>query len=125
VRISDVQEVVAQAIKSRRWITDQQFWKELGHRLRGERSPTATVIEGRASQLQILCGFGDRSISFTAAPPHVTGRIGIVQPGLGQQAFFDLLAAGASVPAKQVRDLLAVFHDSVAQVAEQLVVCSA
>jgi hypothetical protein len=123
VRVSDFQEVTAQAIKSRRWITDPSFWLALGRRLDGSESPIATVIEGRPEQLKILCGLGDRDISFAARRPVVVGRVVIVQPGLSLEKLISELFRRVTA-AKQVRDLLAVFHDSVSQVGDTVVLCS-
>lgn len=124
VRVTDLQEVIAQAIKSRRWITDPEFWEELDRRLTGVRSPAATLVEGRLSALRILCGHGDRSVAFNKTRPVVTGRIGIVQPGLSLAALSTALLSRSSLSAKQSRDLLAVFHDSASQICETQVICS-
>jgi hypothetical protein len=125
VRVGDLQEVVAQGIKSRRWITDPGFWAELGKRLTGQASPKATVQDGSLEQLLVLCGQAGRAenLSFTRTRPVVRGTIAIVQPGLS----YSKLRAGLDdeqLSAVQIRDLLAVFHDSVSQVASTLMVCS-
>lgn len=125
VRVTDLQEVVAQAIKSRRWITDTEFWSELGKRLTGKASPKATVRHGRLSQLLILCGQLDRAeaLSFTRARPMVNGTVAVAQPGLSYRQWRTQLD-GDELSAVQIRDLLAVFHDSVSQVATAAILCS-
>lgn len=129
VRVTDLQEVVAQAIKSRRWITDVGLWEQLGARMSGRASPRATVIDGNPALLEVLCGENstwDR-LSFRRTRPIVTGHVGIAQPGLSRQLLEEELgrvAPGQS--AVQARDLLAVFHDSVSLVAPSItVLCSA
>lgn len=125
VRVTDLQEVIAQAIKSRRWITDPGFWSELGKRLTGQASPKATVQYGRREQLLVLCGQSDRAenLSFTRSRPLVRGMIAIVQPGLSYRELRSHLDK-EKLTAVQVRDLLAVFHDSVSQVAKPIMLCS-
>lgn len=124
-RVTDMQEVVAQAIKSRRWMTDVGFWKELGAHLKGRANPPLAVIEGSSRLLSVLCGeeFRRARWSFTERRPLVTGTVGIVQPGLSCKTF-ETRVAGGDLSAIQVRDLLAVFHDSVHQVANAVTVCS-
>jgi superfamily II DNA or RNA helicase len=125
VRVTDLQEVVAQAIKSRRWITDPAFWSELGNRLTGHSTPTADVRDGTARQLLVLCGQAERAegLSFTRSRPVVTGTVAIVQPGLSYRQLRSDLDDDA-LSAVQIRDLLAVFHDSVSQVASPAILCS-
>ncbi|MFC3484424.1 DEAD/DEAH box helicase [Amycolatopsis roodepoortensis] len=125
VRVVDLQEVVAQAIKSRRWITDPSFWGELGKRLTGQAAPKATVCDGSRKQLLVLCGQAGRAenLSFTRTRPVVRGTIAIVQPGLSLGKLRTKLD-DEGLSAIQVRDLLAVFADSVSQVATTTVLCS-
>ncbi|MDX8141534.1 DEAD/DEAH box helicase family protein [Lentzea sp. BCCO 10_0061] len=125
VRVIDLQEVVAQAIKSRRWITDPGFWTELGKRLTGASKPKATVVHGRISQLLVICGAADRAdhLSFARSRPLVQGTVAIVQPGLSYKKHRAQLTA-EKLSAVQVRDLLTVFHDSVLQVARPVMLCS-
>lgn len=127
VRVTDLEEVVAQAIKSRRWITDVGFWEELGARLNGRARPQLKIVEGHVRLLNVLCGEIDRweRLSLRRSRPVVTGRIMIVQPGLKRSALEQELAlATPSLAAMQSRDLLAVFHDSVSRVADVGVICS-
>lgn len=125
VRVKDLQEVVAQAIKSRRWITDPGFWEELGKRLTGQAAPKATVVHGSVEQLNILCGQSGRgeNLAFTRSRPVVQGTVAIVQPGLSYRKLRNELDE-EHLSAVQIRDLLAVFHDSVSQVASTIVLCS-
>lgn len=125
VRVTDLQEIVAQAIKSRRWITDPAFWLELGNRLTGQSSPKASVREGTPLPLLVLCGQAERAegLSFTRTRPVVTGTVAIAQPGLSYRQLRSDLDDDA-LSAVQIRDLLAVFHDSVSQVASPIILCS-
>jgi hypothetical protein len=125
VRVTDIQEVVAQAIKSRRWITDPGFWTELGKRLTGKSSPKATVQHGLKRQLLVLCGQAGRAenISFTRTRPVVRGTVAIVQPGLSYRKLRSELDDD-KLSAVQIRDLLAVFHDSVSQISSPVMLCS-
>lgn len=125
VRVTDLQEVVAQAIKSRRWITDPAFWDELGNRLTGRSPSKANVRDGARLPLLVLCGQAERAdrLSFTRSRPVVTGTVAIAQPGLSYRQLRTDLDDDA-LSAVQVRDLLAVFHDSVSQVASPTLLCS-
>ncbi|MBM7770060.1 superfamily II DNA or RNA helicase [Actinokineospora baliensis] len=125
VRVMDLQEVVAQAIKSRRWVTDPGFWNELGKRLTGASKPKATVVHGRRSQLLVVCGVAGRaeSLSLARSRPLVQGTVAIVQPGLSCKKLRAHLDS-ENLSAMQVRDLLSVFHDSVLQVARPVMLCS-
>lgn len=124
----DLQEVIAQAIKSRRWITDAGFWEELGARITGRSSPRATVSDGSERLLLALCGETARwkSVSLGQSRPIVTGRIAIVQPGLSKSAIeSELVKATPNQSAVQSLELLTVLHDSVSIVAPTVtVLCS-
>ena len=128
VRVTDFQEAVAQAIKSRRWITDLRLWSELGARLAGQSSPRAHVVEGNHRLLEALCGRDSRwrRLALSTRQTIVRGEISIAQPGLSQQTFEDALEAGPPLATLQTRDLLAVLHDSVSQVSPRVtILCSA
>lgn len=116
VRVTDVEEVTAQAIKSRRWLTDIAFWDQLGRRLDGQASPIAEVLEGSPRLLRVLCGREKRfrHLALTHRVPLTTGEIVIVQPGVGAGALREQWVS-EPVPqtAAQVRELLQVFNDSV------------
>lgn len=118
VRTPDLQEVIAQAIKSRRWITEVGFWKELGARLNGRSQPVARLVEGDGPLLKVLCGENARwsRVSYPERRPLVTGHIYVVQPGLSVRG----LTADLAVPtqsAAQCRELLVALHDCVSRVA--------
>jgi superfamily II DNA or RNA helicase len=129
VRVTDLQEAIAQAIKSRRWITDTRLWEELGARLNGRSSPRARLVEGSRLILDVLCGDSPRwsGLSFRQRKPIVAGSIGIVQPGLSRrQLEAGVHSAQPDLSVTQTRDLLAVLHDSVSVVANTVaVICSA
>ncbi|WP_226350318.1 hypothetical protein [Pseudonocardia sp. ICBG601] len=124
VRVKDLEVVVAQAIKSRRWMTDAGFWQELLMRIDG-KAPRATLVAGGEFPLRILCGAEDRHFprNFSRTRPRVRGKISIFQPGLGRESLEERMTTG-ELSAVQVRDLLAVFHDTVSTVAVASVWCS-
>ncbi|WP_133799473.1 DEAD/DEAH box helicase [Kribbella caucasensis] len=125
VRVSEMQVVVAQAIKSRRWLTDLSLWEEMGKRLTGEASPRLTIIEGSERLLRVLLGINPahRSWALNQNTRLVRGEVVIVQPGLSWAALQNRLGH-ADLSAQQVRDLLAVFDDAVGQRGGTTVVCS-
>jgi superfamily II DNA or RNA helicase len=129
VRVTDLQEVITQAIKSRRWITDTRIWEELGARIAGRASPAASVVDGNGELLRVLCGESERwaDLSLRRRPPIVSGHIAIAQPGLSISGLeSDLAKAAPSQSAIQSQDLLTVLHDSVSLVAPTVtVLCSA
>jgi hypothetical protein len=91
-RINEMQVVVAQAIRSRRWFTSLNLWPELAQRLNGERRPEAIIQEGSddTTRLRELLGLAeapdDDFISWIQRPPLVRGEIAVVQPGLSREA---------------------------------------
>jgi hypothetical protein len=121
VRVTDLEEAIAQAMKSRRWMTDPEFWRELGKRLVGKRHPLARIVEGNRRVLLVLCGESERwnSLAFTHRRPIVRGEIWVAQPGLSRRQFIkEFSSAPQTLGANQVRELLAIFHDSVANVTQ-------
>jgi hypothetical protein len=128
VRVTDLQEVIAQAIKSRRWLTDVGFWKLLGDRLSRRSAPHAVVVEGNSKLLDVLCGNNERwaNLSFQQRRPIVVGQVGIAQPGLARAVLQEELDKQIpSISAVQSCHLLSVFHDSVSMVARTVtVLCS-
>jgi len=128
VRIGDLQVLLAQAIKSRRWATDRGLWAEFGARLAGEKTPKLTIIEGREVLLKVLCGQLPEHprYSFAKYTPHVNCTIGIVQPGLSMSKLKQELELDP-VPqsAQQVSELLTVWHDAVATTSMLTVIASA
>jgi hypothetical protein len=113
-RVDDLQVVTQQAVKSRRHITDRDFWKRLGRRLDGQESPAIHVISGDVDKLKAICGLdADRSAeSLAEHPPTMEARVVIVQPGLSQSILVSKLSAGDQ-SASQIREFLTVLHNSV------------
>jgi len=128
VRVTDLENVVAQAIKSRRWITDRRLWGELAARIRGDASPKALLLEGSARALDVLLGEYPRwqKLALDRKSPRVQAEIGIAQPGLSRGKILSALATlspGAS--AVQIQQLLTVWQDSLNPIApHSLVLCS-
>ncbi|MBA4179666.1 MAG: helicase [Anaerolinea sp.] len=117
VRIEDVQVVVAQALRSRRWFTDSRLWAELCARLVGESSPRATLVDGSDDprRLLVYLGYdphngGRRRHSWRRRTPIILSEVGIVQPGLsGSQHASQLAQRTAS--ALGVQELIELFAD--------------
>lgn len=127
VRIKDLQEVTAQAIKSRRWATDRTLWAELGARLSGRTGPPLRVVSGSQQLLRILVGEDDRHPSWSLATrsPIINCEVCIAQPGLAlQQLRDDLARTTPSLSARQIRELLTVWHDAAANVGAAVLVAS-
>jgi len=128
VRVTDLQEVIAQAIKSRRWIVDRGLWSELGARLEGRRLPTLTVLDGSQRQLEALLGLHRRwnSRPLSARTPLVDGEVWVAQPGLSAGTLrANLALATPDMASLQSRDLLSVMYDAVSRVAAVRIACSA
>ena len=127
VRIGDMQVVVAQAIKSRRWLTDRGVWQEMSDRLSGKTSPVLKVVAGSSSTtlLRVLLGLvpGHESWALANRPILLRGRVVIAQPGLswGQ---LQAQVANADLSAVQIRDLLASFDDALGVLGESALYCS-
>lgn len=127
VRVGDMQVVIAQAIKSRRWLTDRGVWQELADRWSGKTSPRLSVVPGSASAslLRVLLGLasGHESWSLTNRPVTLRGRVVVAQPGL---SWGQLQAAVTSdnLSAIQIRDLLASFDDALGALGESALYCS-
>ncbi|WP_083211241.1 DEAD/DEAH box helicase family protein [Mycolicibacterium porcinum] len=128
VRVGDLQVLLAQAIKSRRWATDRGLWSELGARLVGEKAPRITVLDGREGLLKILCGrVPDHPLySLARYAPVVDCTIGIVQPGLSMSKLKQQLALDPiPLSAQQVSELLTVWHDAVSNISTLTIIASA
>jgi superfamily II DNA or RNA helicase len=71
VRVTDVEVAVAQAVKSRRWVTDTRVWRELGARLAGRANPPARLVQapdgGSRLLLEVLLGERERLNRFSLA----------------------------------------------------------
>jgi len=117
IRITDMQVVTAQAIKSRRWATDRTLWSELAARLSGRTGPPLTIVSGSRTLLRVLLGEDGRHPAYwlTTRAPIVECEVGIAQPGLSLKGLQNDLASDTpSIPAQQIRELLTVWHDAVA-----------
>lgn len=114
-----MQTVTAQAIKSRRWVTDRTLWAELGARLDGRSRPPLVIVEGRERLLRALCGLNDHhpGFSFTRCSMRIDCEIGIVQPGLSLSRLRDdVTGQSPTVAGQQIRELLSVWHDAVGSI---------
>ncbi|ORA76765.1 helicase [Mycolicibacter kumamotonensis] len=125
VRVTDMEVVVAQAIKSRRWLTDRELWREMADRYSGVSSPALTLIDGSEPLLRALLGLipGHPNWSLSNRPFRLRGTVVIAQPGLS----WNQLESGVEqdlLSAVQIRDLLAVFDDSLGGLADSVLVCS-
>ncbi|MGU3500926.1 DEAD/DEAH box helicase [Mycobacterium sp. C31M] len=127
VRVVDMQIVVAQAIKSRRWLTDRGIWKEMADRYSGQRSPALTLVDGSASEglFRAVLGLIPHHPGWSLAnrPIQPRGRVVIAQPGLSWPKLQTKVDQG-DLSAIQIRDLLAVFDDSLGALGESDIVCS-
>lgn len=109
LRIGDLQEVVAQAVRSRRHLNDVDLWLSLGRRFDGEESPRAILVDGShpAEELRQRLGRAERadgSAPWTETTPRVVGTIGIVQPGISKAQMTEAARDGG---AHSFRHLLA------------------
>lgn len=119
VRIKDFQEVVAQALRSRRQFPSTTLWRELGARLTGRARPPATLVDGSDApdllnrRLGLTEADDDAEPPWTRRYPVVRGALGVVQPGLSAQALHAKLAADP-VPAgaQSLRELFSVLSDT-------------
>lgn len=125
VRVTDMQVVVAQAIKSRRWLTDRGVFAEMGARLAGQRSPRLKVVEGSERLLRVLLGLDRRHPAWAIAngPYQPRGTVVIAQPGL-KWSQLQAEITSEDLSAIQVRDLLAVFDDALGALGASEIVCS-
>ena len=126
VRSSDFEIVVAQGIKSRRWLKRRSLWKELGMRLNGLASPPAHVVVGSDDEmlLKAYLGTTDEDNDFDVIPwiestPNVRGNICIAQPGLSRGAYIRKTNVEAS---SSITQLLTVLSDTAQADALNLIV---
>ncbi len=118
VRIKDFQEVVAQALRSRRQMPSTALWAELGARIAGNSKPVATLVEGSDDADMLMRRLGlvedaaDAPAPWTRRLPAVQGILGIVQPGLSASQLRDELNTHP-VPAgaESLRELFSVLND--------------
>ena len=112
-RINELQVVVAQAIRSRRWFPSLNLWPELALRLTGQRSPEAILQPGSDDPeylLQLLGnepGPDDEFVPWTQRAPSIRGHIGVVQPGLSRRLALDEPDDGTEAGVRQLLSVLA------------------
>ncbi len=127
VRVSDMQVVTAQAIKSRRWLTDRGIWKEMADRYSRAKSPVLKLIAGsdREALLRVILGVVGHhpAWSMTNRAIQLRGTIVIAQPGLSWTKLQNKLER-EDLSATQIRDLLAVFDDALGSLGDSALVCS-
>ena len=136
VRITDLQVVVAQALRSRRFLPSRRIWEKVHRRLSGTEFPPLTLVDEshREQHLRARLGFdhdgrwpnGWRR-SWRVLQPKPEARIVVVQPGLSKSSLRDQLARSSS-PSSSASDalsLLSVVQDfAVAEGWTAEVVCS-
>ena len=135
VRITDLQVVTAQALRSRRFLPSRQLWGKFHKRLNRDEFPHLALVDGSDPEcfLRARLGF-DHSRqprgwhrSWRVLQPKPEAKIVIVQPGLSRQDILDQ-AASTSSPSSSANDalsLLDVFQDfAVAEGWTAEVVCS-
>jgi hypothetical protein len=117
VRVEDFDKVVAQAIRSRHWFKSRRLWQELGMRLTGARSPSASIVAASDNEKEqkMLLGIAgatnnDARQPWTRTMPVVRGCICIAQPGLSRQKFMQVVEDDES--ARGVTQLLTVLKDT-------------
>ena len=122
-----MQVVIAQAIKSRRWLTDSRLWKEMADRYSGLSSPALKLVQGsdRDPLLRAVLGLVPHhpGWSFGSRPTQLRGSVVIAQPGLSWTQL-EAEVERNSLSAIQIRDLLAVFDDALGALGESVLVCS-
>ncbi len=114
LRVNEMQVVVAQAIRSRRWVQSLQLWPELASRIQGTSNPHAVQVGGdNPLYLRQLLGLDphpdEQFRSWIALRPPVRAEIGVVQPGLSKRL---LVAQIAARDQTGILDLLDVLSDT-------------
>lgn len=124
-RVTDLEVIVAQAIKSRRWFSDPEFWQLVLRRLDPGAAPRARVLDGDEDLLRRYLGPATAEMPWTldSGRPVIRGGINIVQPGLSWNTFASRLQNNDQ-SAIQIRDLLTAFDDAVSTYAETSIMCS-
>lgn len=112
VRSTDLEHVVAQAIKSRRWAKNPSLWNEIGKRMTGLAKPDANLLHGDRDRLLAYCGaISDPNIvPWNRSRPTVLCQIGVVQLGLSKAQLNEHLSRKERA-AVQIAELLAVLND--------------
>jgi hypothetical protein len=128
VRIKDFQEVVAQALRSRRQFPSTTLWGELGARLTGQASPRAILVDGSDDPELLnrrlgLANSDDVEVPWTRRYPVVRGALGIVQPGLSARALCAELTTDPVPPgAQSLQGLFSVMADTAISDGAELVI---
>lgn len=125
LRVKDMQEVVAQAIRSRRRFTSTRLWSELGDRLTGLSSPAARLVDGSDDEMELHNRLGlvpeTEETSWARRLPNVVGRLGVVQPGVSISRLRDGLESSPPEDAAlSLRELLTVLSDTAFSDGQQL-----
>lgn len=127
-RVTDLQILVQQGIKSRRYLTDRDLWKKIGRRLEGLESPKMRLVSGNSENLlRVLCGLVPHHSRWSLADRmrKIDGSIVLVQPGLSYtQLQNSLNTFPIPVASGQIREFLTVFDNSVQSMAKLKVICS-
>ena len=136
VRITDVQIVAAQALRSRRFLPSRRIWEKVHRRLNRTESPPLTLVPGSHPEQHLRARLGfdhdDRwpngwLHSWRVLQPKPEAKIVIVQPGLSKRSLREQLATSGS-PSSSASDalsLLSVVQDfAVAEGWTAEVVCS-
>lgn len=112
VRSTDMEHVVAQAIKSRRWAKNPTLWNEIGRRMSGLAKPEAQLLHGDRDTLLAYCGLLPHAsiVPWSRSRPSVYCQIGVVQLGLSK-AQLDGDLTSKTDAAVQIAELLAVLND--------------
>lgn len=130
VRIDDIEKVVSQAIKSRRWFKNRNLWRTIAERLEQRASPFAYLIPGSndISLLQQRLGINrspDNTSSWVDSQPVVRGNICIAQPGLSEQQLSSPTNQRQATASNGITSLLTVLQDTAnVEGLETTVLCS-
>lgn len=116
IRVTDMEVLVAQAVKSRRHFHDPDFWHRLGRRLSGAEGPALNLVSGSSLRLlQVALGLVPEHASLSIADSNrpILGKVVMVQPGLSLDALQKHLVREApDLASQQVRELLTIAHDA-------------
>lgn len=121
VRVKDFQEVVAQALRSRRQFPSTALWSELADRLTGRASPKAVLDPGSDDPAMLyeclgitgIIGDDSEVVPWTRRYPAVRGTLGIVQPGLSASELrAQLVSDPVPSAAQSLRELFCVLTDT-------------
>lgn len=116
VRVTDMQVLVAQAVKSRRHFHDPEFWHRLGRRLDGREGPVLRIVSGPG--LRLLRGVlgllpEHTALSIADSNRPIVGKVVMVQPGLSLDSLRQQLTREhPELASQQVRELLTIAHDA-------------